>query len=84
MTPPPSPDQADNAVELLLLNAQLWEQADPYLDESIWVVPMDRWPVSTENEYLQSMLAWERAPAIPISQWFEPPLNPSSHWGLGG
>jgi hypothetical protein len=76
MTPPPSSDPADNPVELLLLNAHLWEQADPYLDESIWVVPMDRWPVSTENEYLQSMLAWERAPAIPISQWFEPPLNP--------
>ena len=28
-----------------------------------------------ENDFLASMLAWERAPVLPISQWFEPELT---------
>ena len=28
-----------------------------------------------ENEFLASMLAWERAPVLPICQWFEPELQ---------
>jgi hypothetical protein len=28
-----------------------------------------------ENEFLASMLAWERAPVLPIGQWFEPELK---------
>lgn len=28
-----------------------------------------------ENEFLASMLEWERAPVLPISQWFEPELS---------
>ena len=32
-------------------------------------------PLRTENEYLASMLAWERAPALPIASWFNPVLE---------
>jgi hypothetical protein len=32
-------------------------------------------PLRTENEYLASMLAWERAPALPIASWFTPVLE---------
>ena len=32
-------------------------------------------PTQAENEFLASMLAWERAPVLPISQWFQPELT---------
>jgi len=32
-------------------------------------------PTAVENAYLASMLAWEKAPVLPISQWFEPELR---------
>jgi hypothetical protein len=62
-------------IEHLLLNAQLRDELEPYLDESITRLENDRIPTSIENEYLASMLAWERAPALPISRWFEPELT---------
>ncbi len=31
-------------------------------------------PTSVENEFLASMLAWERAPVVAISEWFDPEL----------
>lgn len=62
-------------VELLLLNAQLRDELEPYVDESLNGLSQRRMPLSVENEYLASMLAWERAPAMPISQWFTPELN---------
>ena len=33
-------------------------------------------PTRDENEFLASMLEWERAPVLPIRQWFQPSLNP--------
>src|ERR1700761_7067460 len=64
------PDEVDH----LLLNARLRDELEPYFDESITRLNVHDMPTSVENEYLASMLAWERAPVVPISQWFEPEL----------
>lgn len=61
-------------VELLLLNAQLRDELEPYVDDSLSGLAQRRMPLSVENEYLASMLAWERAPAMPICKWFNPEL----------
>ena len=66
----PLPDE----VEHLLRNAELRDEMEPYCDESIHRVNVDELPTPVENEFLASMLAWERAPILPISQWFEPEL----------
>jgi hypothetical protein len=68
--PPPIADE----VEQLMLNAQLRDELEPFIDESIDLLPVRQLPLATENEFLQSMLAWERAPVLPISRWFDPPL----------
>lgn len=60
-------------VDLLLDNARLRDELEPYVDES--VDGTVRMPLNAENEYLASMLAWERAPAMPIAKWFDPPLQ---------
>lgn len=67
---PPIADE----VEQLLLNAQLRDELEPFIDESVDLIPVRQLPLETENEFLQSMLAWERAPVLPISRWFEPEL----------
>lgn len=61
-------------VEQLMLNAQLRNELEPFLDESIEVVDRQHMSTPSENEYLASILAWERAPVLPISKWFEPEL----------
>lgn len=70
-------------VDLLLENAQLRDAIEPYIDESVYVVDLDRMSTRRENEYLASILAWERAPVLPISEWFEPPLQMLDHQQLG-
>ncbi len=65
---------AIDEVDLMLANARLRDELEPYRDESIDDPSVNRMPLKTENEYLASMLAWERAPALPISCWFSPPL----------
>lgn len=62
-------------VDLLLDNARLRDELEPYVDDSIGESSAGRMPLVVENEYLASMLAWERAPAMPIAQWFNPPLE---------
>ncbi len=62
-------------VEMMLANARLRDELEPYRDESIDSSSMHRMPLQTENEYLASMLAWERAPAMPIASWFTPALE---------
>jgi hypothetical protein len=62
-------------VDQLLLNARLRDEIEPYLDESVMVIDTKRMSTRTENEFLASMLAWERAPILPICQWFEPELQ---------
>jgi hypothetical protein len=61
-------------VDQLLLNAQLRDELEPFLDESVDLVSVRNKPTSFENEYLASILAWERAPVLPISRWFDEPL----------
>jgi hypothetical protein len=75
------PLPAESEVDLLLKNAQLRDELEPYLDESVDLVTLRHMTLAEENEFLASILAWERAPTLPISQWFEPELklpNPES------
>jgi hypothetical protein len=69
------PLPVENEVDLLLRNAQLRDELEPYLDESVDLVSLRHMTLSEENEFLESILAWERAPTLPISQWFEPELR---------
>lgn len=62
-------------VDQLMLNAQLRDELEPFLDDSLTCLQTKHLPTSVENEFLASMLAWERAPVVPIGQWFDPPLN---------
>src|SRR5690348_15583653 len=67
----PQPDE----VEHLLRNAQLRDELEPYYDESINQLNVAELPTPVENEYLASMLAWERAPVLSIARWFTPELR---------
>ena len=78
----PEKPQRD-AVDELLRNAQLRDELEPLLDESVTWVDTDRLPVRAENDFLESMLAWERAPMVPISQWYEPELRIPAPDSLG-
>ena len=62
-------------VDQLMLNAQLRTELEPFVDESLEVLDRRNVPTHLENEYLASMLAWERAPVLPIARWFEPELK---------
>lgn len=62
-------------VDQLLLNAQLRDELEPYFDEAIGRVNVHVFSTPKENEFLAAMLAWERAPVLPISEWFDPPLE---------
>jgi hypothetical protein len=69
-----SPHYDANEVDQLLLNARLRDELEPFLDESVHILDCRRLPTDAENEFLAQMLAWERAPVLPISKWFEPEL----------
>ena len=69
----PESSKSDD-VEHLLRNAQLRDELEPLFDESIDRVNPTAMSTRSENEFLESMLEWERAPMLPISQWFDPPL----------
>lgn len=73
MTFPESPNAEQ--VEHLLRNAQLRDELEPLFDESIGSVNVERMTLRHENEFLESMLEWERAPMLPIREWFNPPLE---------
>ena len=62
-------------IDQLLLNAHLRDQLEPFLDESMDLLNVRQLPTSAENEFLASMLAWERAPTLPIAEWFSPRLS---------
>ncbi|MEZ6115521.1 MAG: hypothetical protein R3C28_02955 [Pirellulaceae bacterium] len=68
--------QPEKDVDELLLNAQLRDELEPYYDDSLLVVNTQAMPTREENIYLASMLQWERAPVLPICQWFDPELAP--------
>lgn len=61
-------------VDSLLRNARLRDELEPLFDESIGSVDYQMMSTHRENEFLESMLEWERAPMVPISQWFDPEL----------
>lgn len=67
---PPTADE----VEQLLINARLRDELEPFVDESFDLLQMRQLPLAAENEFLASMLAWERAPVLPIGRWFDPEL----------
>ncbi len=66
----PDPEE----VECLIRNGELRTAIEPYLDESIWEIDFRGLPTPVENRFLESMLAWELAPLVPIARWFDPPL----------
>ena len=70
----PSRQPPSDEVDQLLLNARLRDELEPFLDESVHILDCRRLPTPEENEFLAQMLAWERAPVLPISRWFEPEL----------
>ncbi len=52
---------AETEVDLLLRNAQLRDELEPYIDESVDLVSLRHMSLAEENEFLASILAWERA-----------------------
>jgi hypothetical protein len=73
---PDARNPRQNDLEELLRNAELRDELEPYYDESISHVTVQHLPLTVENEYLASMLAWETAPIVPIYRWFEPEMRP--------
>jgi len=69
-----APHSQSAEVDELLLNARLRDELEPFLDESVHILDCRKLPTSDENEFLEQMLAWERAPVLPIARWFEPEL----------
>ena len=67
----PRRDDVDN----LLRNAQLRDALEPLYDESIGCVNVEVMTTGAEHEFWQSMLDWERAPILAISDWFSPRLE---------
>lgn len=72
MTFPNTPKSSE--VDDLLRNAQLRDALEPLYDESIGRVNAELMSTSNENDFLESMLEWERAPIVPIYRWFQPEL----------
>lgn len=69
------PNSAADDVDQLLLNARLRDELEPFVDESFNLLRLRSMTLKAENEFLASMLDWERAPVLPISRWFEPELT---------
>lgn len=69
-----SPNSFSN-VDEMLRNAELRTELEPYCDETLTRVNIQHWTLRRENDYLASMLRWEKAPALPIRLWFNPPLD---------
>jgi hypothetical protein len=74
MSHQPYPIPTDE-IDQLLLNARLRDELEPFRDEAVEVVNVSHMSTSMENEFLASMLEWERAPVVSISNWFEPALE---------
>ncbi|MFM8399472.1 MAG: hypothetical protein ACKOAH_16735, partial [Pirellula sp.] len=57
------PSSHDQQVDLLLKNAQLRDEPEPFLDESVDVLSGRNMSLEDENDFLESILEWERAPS---------------------
>ncbi len=66
----------NHEVEAQLKNIELRNALEPYYDESISNLEFSCLPLEEENDYLASMLEWERARVLPIYRWFYPELCP--------
>jgi hypothetical protein len=66
----PDPEEVD----CLIRNGELRDAIEPFLDESVWEIDFQSLPTAVENRFLESMLAWEQAPLVPLARWFEPTL----------
>jgi len=64
-------------------NAELRTALEPLADESLTRVNVQQMSTPEENEYLSSMLAWERAPILPVRDWYDPPLEIPHPHSLG-
>lgn len=62
-------------LDLLLLNARLRDELEPFADDSLDIVDVSKLSTEEENSLLSSLLDWERAPLLPISRWFQPELR---------
>ena len=60
----PDPEEVD----CLIRNGELRNEIEPYLDEAIWEIDFRTLPTDVENRFLESMLAWERAPLVQIGR----------------
>ena len=61
-------------VDLLMANARLRDELEPYRDESIDDPSISRMSLRTENEYW--LPCWLGAcPALPIADWFTPSME---------
>jgi hypothetical protein len=74
MTNEPRSSQSDE-VDELMRNAELRDELERYVDESITCVNIHKLTLAAENDFLASMLEWEQAPILPIYRWFEPELR---------
>ena len=72
---PEQPHFSSSDVDEMLRNAELRNELEPYLDESVSCVLFQHFPLRFENDFLASMLEWEVAPVLPIYRWFEPELR---------
>ncbi len=70
----PQPSQSDE-VDQLMRNAELRDELERYVDESITRVNVEQLTLAAENDFLASMLDWEQAPILPVYRWFDPELR---------
>ena len=67
----PTPEE----VSCLLQNAALRDAIEPFLeDDTFGDIDFFEMPTEVENRYLESMLAWEQAPVLPVGRWFSPSI----------
>lgn len=66
---------SSSSVDELIRNAELRTELEPYSDEAITRIHYHHWTLREENQFLASMLLWEKAPVLPIYEWFEPALR---------
>ena len=79
LVPKPHHRPESDPVDCLLRNAELRNELEPLYDESIGSVDVSSMTTRSENDFLESMLEWERAPMLPIAEWFEPKLSLPEH-----
>ena len=67
----PTPEE----VSCLLQNAALRDAIEPFFENDTFCdIDFFEMPTEVENRYLESMLAWEQAPVLPVGRWFNPSI----------